>query len=222
MTSSEVSVMEKELSVIIVDDFEMSRLGMRQMLKNIKDINTIREAENSKELTDLIKKDEPDIIFMDIQLGDEIGIDITRQILAKYPDTIILAITSSKEIQHFSEMLEAGAAGFLLKNINQAELEQAIHEVINGNMYFSKEFHDIAKKLLPKQKKRNQVNLTDREKEILRLICLGNSNQEIADELKLSTHTIDAHRKKLLSKTGARNTASMITISLRDGLIDIS
>lgn len=214
--------MENKLSVIIVDDFEMARLGMHHMLTNISVVETIREAKNSKELLMLMKAEEPDIIFMDIQLGDENGVELTSQILSKYPNTFILAVTSSKEVQHFSEMLDAGAVGFMFKNITQEEMEKAISEVLIGNMYFSKEFSNIANKLVPKQHKKSVVKLTDREKQVLKLICMGNSNQEIADELELSSHTVDGHRKNLLHKIGARNTASMIMISIKDGLIDFN
>ncbi len=213
--------MEQRLSAIIVDDFEMSRLGMRQMLSGISCIEKLREASNSKELMDLLKQEEPDMIFMDVQLGDEQGYEITRQVLAKYPDTYVLAITSSKEVQHFIEMMEAGAVAFILKNISHTDLEKAICEVAKGNSYFSKEFIDVAGKLVPRQPKRSKIALSDREKEVLWYICQGSSNQEIADSLGLSSHTIDAHRKNLISKTGARNTASMITIAIRDGLIDV-
>lgn len=213
--------MENKLSVIIVDDFEMARIGMRHMLKGISTVGTIREAKNSKELFILIKSEEPDIIFMDIQLGDENGVEITKQVLLKYPDTYILAITASKEVRYFSEMRDAGAVGFLFKSVTHVELEKAIDEVVIGNMCFSKELVNLADKLVPKKIKKPTIKLSNRECQVLKLICLGNSNQKIASELKLSLHTINTHRKHLLHKIGAKNTASMIMISIKDGIIDI-
>lgn len=213
--------MDKKISVIIVDDFELSRVGLRYMLKTIPYIDDIKEATNSKELFDLLKIEEPDIILMDVNLDDENGIEITEQVLKKIRDTYIIAITASKDIQHFTEMMNAGAVGFLLKNVTKEELKKAFDEILKGDTYFSKEFLTAAKQLLPKQGKTSKIKLSDRETEILKLICLGNSNQEIAETLELSPHTIDAQRKKLLNKIGARNTASMIMISIREGLIDL-
>ncbi len=210
-----------KIDVIVVDDFEMSLLGMRFMLGNIDFVSSVQEASDSKELFQLLKNHEPDVIFMDINLGSENGIELTKKVLDMHPDTYIVALTASKDIQYFIEMVDAGAAGFLLKNVTNDELEEALTEILKGNVYYSKEFLTVANQMLPKYKKRNNVKLSDREKEVLRLICDGHSNQEIANDLGLSSHTIDAHRKKLLSKIGARNTASMIMMSIRDGLIEV-
>lgn len=214
--------MDNPISVIIVDDFEMSRIGLHYMLKNIPFIESVHEATNSKELFSLIKKDEPDLILMDVNLDLENGIEITKQVFRKLTNTYIIAITASKDIQDFINMIDAGAAGFLLKNVTNIELEKAIREILKGEMYFSKEFLAVANQLTPRYNKKSKVKLSDREKEVLKHICLGYSNQEIADELDLSSHTIDAHRKKLLNKIGAKNTASMIMISIKEGLIEIN
>ncbi len=213
--------MVNKIDVIVVDDFEMSLLGMRFMLGNIDFVSSVQEASDSKELFQLLKNHEPDVIFMDINLGSENGIELTKKVLDMHPDTYIVALTASKDIQYFIEMVDAGAAGFLLKNVTNDELEEALSEILKGNVYYSKEFLAVANQMLPKYKKKNNVKLSDREKEVLRLICDGHSNQEIANDLGLSPHTIDAHRKKLLSKIGARNTASMIMMSIRDGLIEV-
>lgn len=212
--------MDKVVSVVSVDDHEIFRLGLISILHKIPSIKVIGDVENGVHLFNLLKQNVPDIIFMDIDLGDENGIDVTRKVLAKYPNVMVLAITSSDEIRYFNEMIEAGAVGFLLKNIREAELKVAIQEVLEGNMYFSKEFLIIARQLNPVQKKSKNYQISDREKEVLRLICQGYSNQEISDHLILSVHTVDAHRRNLLSKLNARNTAEMIMISFREGLIN--
>lgn len=213
--------MEHKLDIIVVDDFEMSRIGMRYMLNKIVFVDSIREASDSNELFELINANEPDVIFMDVNLENESGIDVTQQVLRKFPDTYIIALTSSNDVQYFIEMVNAGVTGFLLKNITQEELEKALKEILEGKVYYSKEFLTVAKQLLPGKRNKPRVKLSDREKQVLQLICMGYSNQDIAAELKLSTHTIDAHRKKLLHKIGAKNTASMIAISIQEGLISI-
>jgi DNA-binding NarL/FixJ family response regulator len=212
--------MDNIVSVAIIDDHDIFRLGLTVILNNIPYIKVIGDASGSAQLFNIIKQHEPDIIFMDIDLGDENGIEITKKVLAKYPKINIIAITSSDEIRYFKEMIDAGAVGFLLKNIKEHELKNAIEEILHGNMYFSKEFLMVARQLNPAKLKKSTIQISDREKEILRLICQGFSNQEIADELYLSFHTVDAHRRNLLSKINARNTAEMIMISFREGLIN--
>lgn len=212
--------MEDIVSVIIVDDHDIFRLGLTVMLNKIPYIKVIGDVSDSCQLFNLLKQRDADIVFMDIDLGSENGIDIAKKLLAKYPDVNILAITSSDEIRYFKEMIEAGAKGFLLKNIKEAELRVAIEEILHGQMYFSKEFLMVARQLNPAKIKKSSILISDREKEVLRLICQGYSNQEIADELFLSFHTVDAHRRNLLSKINARNTAEMIMISFREGLIN--
>lgn len=213
--------MSDKINVVIVDDYEVFQIGFRYMLNNLPIVENTFEVSSSKELKELLNDIDPDVIFMDVNLGDEKGFYVTRQILAKNPTIYVVAITASKDIEDFIEMIDAGAMGFLLKNITQKELEVALEEIINGNMYFSKEFLTAAKQLLPKKKKQTKIQLSEREKEVLKHICMGYSNQEIAEALNLSSHTIDAHRKKLLSKTGARNTASMIMLSIKDGIIEL-
>lgn len=212
--------MKNVVSVVSVDDHEIFRLGLISILNKIPYIKVIGDVSNSTQLFNLLKQGEPDIIFMDIDLAEENGIDVTRKLLAKYPKVMIIAITSSDEIIYFNEMIEAGAVGFLLKNIREFELNVALQEILQGNMYFSKEFLMVARQLNPVQLRNKDYQISDREKEVLRLICQGYSNQEISERLIFSIHTIDAHRRNLLSKINARNTAEMIMISFREGLIN--
>jgi DNA-binding NarL/FixJ family response regulator len=212
--------MEK-ISVYIIDDYELSRIGLTYMLKDIPFVEQIEVAANSKELFELLKKEEPDIILMDIQIGEEYGVEITKKVLQKYPDIYVVGITSSHDFLIFKEMLEAGASAFVLKKITKEELQQALEEVLNGNNYFSREYLSLAKQLSPTKKRVSKLKLSDREKEVLQLLCRGFSNQEIAKKLSVSAHTSDAHRRKLLQKMEARNTANMIMIAVRDGLIEL-
>jgi DNA-binding NarL/FixJ family response regulator len=119
-------------------------------------------------------------------------------------------------------MLSAGASAFLLKNATEQEIQKAIKSVVKGENYFSKEFLFLARNFITNQQKKSNVSLSDREKEILAFICQGYSNQEIADAINLSIHTVDTHRRNLLNKTGAKNTASLVMTAFRDGLMDIN
>ncbi len=213
--------MSDKISVIVVDDFELTLVGLHHILLNIPIIEKVREAFNGKELFELVKEEEPDLVLMDVQLDGENGIELTRQLLARVPDTLVIALSASKDVEHFISMMEAGASGFLLKNSTTEELEVAIEEVLKGKPFFSKEFHGVAKKMAFNSNGKIKISLSEREQEVLKLICLGYSNQEIAENLQLSHHTIDAHRKKLLNKTGAKNTAKMITMAIKEGLVDV-
>lgn len=214
--------MENLIEVIIVDDHKIFRVGLEALISSFENVNVVGEAENSSELFQLLKKTEPDIIFMDLNLGGENGIDITKKVLARYPDIIVIAITSSDEVNNFNDMLEAGASAFLLKNVSETELRQAISEVVKGNNYFSKEFLFLAKQFTKQTGKKSKIQLSDRETEVLNLICQGYSNQEIALSIDLSIHTVDTHRKNLLNKTGAKNTARLVMIAFREGLLDVN
>ena len=212
--------MENSIEIIIVDDHKIFRVGLEAILNCIENVNVIGDVENSTELFQLLRKTEPDILFMDVNLGAENGIDLTRKVVARYADILVIAITSSDEVNNFNDMLEAGASAFLLKNASEQELQKAINEVIKGNYYFSREFLFLAKKFSIKPKKKVKIQLSEREKEVLNLICQGYSNQEIAAKIDLSVHTVDSHRRNLLNKTSARNTASLVMIAFRDELLD--
>ncbi|HBH47730.1 MAG TPA: DNA-binding response regulator [Bacteroidales bacterium] len=214
--------MESKLEIIITDDHKIFRVGLEAILSGFENIEVIGDAENGKELFELLRKTEPDIIFMDVNLVEESGIDLTRKVLAKYPDIIVIALTSSDEVNNFNDMLEAGASAFMLKGASEQEIKRAIDTVVAGDYYFSKEFMFLAKNFYKQPKKTSKIVLSDREKEVLSLICQGHSNQEIADAIDLSVHTVDSHRRNLLNKTSARNTASLVMIALRDGLIEVT
>jgi len=139
--------------------------------------------------------------------------------LFRYPEIKVVALTISESIALFNDMIAAGASGFLLKNIKEAELEGAINAVMEGDNYFSKEYLALVK---PKQvaKSKSKIALSEREKEVLSLICEGNSNNEIAEELNISVYTADQHRRNILLKTDAKNTAQLVMIAFKEGLVN--
>lgn len=213
--------MESIITIAIVDDHNIFRLGLDIILNSINYVKVIGDVATGNQLHNLLKQHKPDIIFMDVNLENENGADLTKEVLSKYTDVKIIAITSSDEIKHFKEMIDAGAHGFLLKNVQENIIEEAIQSVVNNNMYFSKEFLLFARQLTPaRNKASHNIQISEREKEVLRLICQGYSNAKIAKEMVLSSHTIDAHRRSLLSKTGAKNTAEMIMIAFKEQLIN--
>jgi DNA-binding NarL/FixJ family response regulator len=221
MMSKIAVIMNDKIDIVLVDDHKIFRVGLEALLSGLDNINVVGDVERGEDLFKLLRKEEPDIIFMDVNLDDESGIDLTRKVLARYPFIKIIALTSSDEVNNFNEMIDAGASAFILKNASEKELQKAIDEVIKDNNYFSREFLFLAKQFNGKPKKRSNIHLSERELQVLKLICEGNSNQEIAGQIGISVHTVDTHRRNLLSKTEARNTASLVMIALRDGLLEL-
>lgn len=205
--------------VIIVDDHVIFRKGLLAILNEIDSIKVVGEASNGNEVLDLLKKQEADIIFMDIKMPVMDGVEATRKVMAKYPDMKIVALTMFEEISYFNQMIEAGASGFLLKKTTTEELEKAISLVLNDESYFSEEFMSSVNKYLKPQQKNSTIQLTDREREVLELICKGYSNTGIAKFLGVSTRTIDGFRAKLFEKTGAKNAPNLVMYALKNGLV---
>jgi DNA-binding NarL/FixJ family response regulator len=205
--------------VIIVDDHVIFRKGLHTILNEIDQVKVVGEASNGNEVLDLLKKQETDIIFMDIKMPVMDGIEATRKVLSKYPEIKIIALTMFEEISYFNEMIEAGASGFLLKKTTSEELEKAISMVLIDEGYFSEEFMSTVNKHIRPKQKYPSIILTDREQEVLELICKGNSNAAISKFLGLSSRTIDGHRARLLEKTGAKNAPSLVMFAIRNGLV---
>ncbi len=207
------------IRIIVVDDHIIFRKGLRTILNEINDVKVVAEASNGHELLETLKKQEADVILMDIKMPVMDGIEATRKVLSRYPEMKIIALTMHEEISYFNKMMEVGASGFLLKKTNQDELEQAILSVIKDENYFSEEFKSSLEKPQFHTTKKIDIVLTDREKEVLELICKGKANPEISKLLGLSQRTIDGHRARLFDKTGAKNAPHLVMFAIKNGLI---
>ena len=205
------------ISLIIADDHEIFRKGLRTVLNEISFIKVIGEASNGSELLKTMKSNPADVILMDIKMPVMDGIQATSKIMEKHPDTRVIALTMHEEIGYFNRMIDAGATGFLLKKTNKAQLEKAIIAVYNDETYFAEEFIISTNKVVP-QKKSN-IKLSEREKQVLEFICKGFSNNEIAKQLGLSQRTVDGHRGRLFDKTGAKNAPNLVLFAIKNNLI---
>lgn len=214
--------MEKIIKVAIVDDYELLRKGLRMELEEVKNIKIISEFENGKEFLDSLDKEEVDIVFMDIDMPVMNGIEATRKALIKHPKLKIIALTSGNNIESFQNMLEAGAIGFLLKNVTKSTIEDAILSAIKGNHYYSGEMVAmLTNNFLHPQNKEELIKLTIREQEILFLICKGMQNSEIGEKLFISKRTVDGYRASMMSKIDVKNTASLILYAIKNKLVEI-
>jgi DNA-binding NarL/FixJ family response regulator len=207
------------IKVIIVDDHVIFRKGLVAILNEIDDVKVVGEASNGHDVLNLLKKQTADIILMDIKMPVMDGIEATRKVSERFPHIKVVALTMFEEISYFNKMIEAGAAGFLLKKTNVDELEAAIHNVFEGDSYFSEEFMSSVTKHIKPKSKQPDIKLSEREIEVLKLICKGFSNPEIAKELHISPRTIDGHRAKLLEKTGAKNAPNLVMYAVKHGLV---
>jgi DNA-binding NarL/FixJ family response regulator len=208
------------IKIIIADDHVIFRKGLFTILNEINNIKVVGEASNGHELLEILKKTAADVILMDIRMPKMDGIEATKKVRALYPGIKIIALTMYEEISYFNKMSEVGASGFLLKKTNQDELEKAILTVLADGNYYSEEFiSNLEKQQVASVSKKTEVILTDREQEVLELICKGMSNPEIAKHLGLSQRTIDGHRARLFEKTGAKNAPHLVMFAIRNGLI---
>jgi DNA-binding NarL/FixJ family response regulator len=209
-------------SIIIADDHQMFIDGIKVLLLQEPAISVIGEALNGKELLDLLKKQTPDIILMDINMPVLDGIEATKIIRKKYPTVKILMLTMYSSKQYITSMIAAGANGYILKNTGKEELMKAIEVLQGGNSYYSQEVTSRIMESFRKKDMHTEVNpeLTEREKEVLILIAEEFTASEIGDKLNISHYTVDAHRKNMLSKCNVRTTVGLVKFAMERGLLD--
>ena len=211
------------LSVILVDDHQLFREGLKLLLSNLKMVKKIQVASDGAEFLDYIKQGaKPDIVFMDIDMPKVNGIEATQKSLQINKDLKIIALSMYSDEDYYTQMIEVGAKGFILKNSGIQDIEIAINQIMDGKNYFSQEIlNGLLKNLNPKKQKTVKTELSEREEEVLFHICKGLSNQEIADKLYLSKRTVDKHRENILSKTNSRNTAGLVIYAIKNGIVEI-
>ncbi len=210
----------KKISVLLVDDHTVIRQGMKALLASEMDIEVISEAENGRQAVQLAQKLKPEIIVMDLAMPHMNGAEATRQILKACPFSRVLVVTSYANAECISELLKAGAAGYLVKQTAAAELSRAIREVRRGNSFFS----PAISKLL-RDNNRSTLNgestreLTARESQVLQLIADGFSNKAIASELDISIKTVEKHRQQVMNKLDIHETAGLTRYAISKGLV---
>lgn len=210
------------IKIIITDDHRMFRESLRKILTidNVADV--ISEAENGNDLLSQLEHLKPDIILMDIAMPVMTGIETTSKVLEKYPEIKVLALSSFGDEKYYFSMVEAGAKGFLLKNAGIDELKNAIAEVSKGGSWFSPELlQKVILNLNSKVKRNTDTELSEREVEILKLVCQSMTNEQIAEKINLSYDTVKWHRANILAKTGRTNTAGLVIYAIKNQLIEI-
>ncbi|MBX2914669.1 MAG: response regulator transcription factor [Cyclobacteriaceae bacterium] len=194
-----------KINVFIVDDHFMVIEGLRALLQGAEDIDYVGHAMNAASCLAYLKKEQPDVILMDINLPDQSGIELSKHIMDNYPEIAVLAVSSFNQRSFIQDMLDNGAKGYVLKNVTQSELWQAIRAVAIGKTWVSAEVVQTLRQRQP-----DRPIITRREKEVLECIAQGLTNPQIAEQLFVSITTIESHRKNLLHKLNANNTASLV------------
>jgi DNA-binding NarL/FixJ family response regulator len=200
--------------IFIVDDHYMVIEGIRSLLQHEKHIEWMGHAMNAASCLGFLKRQLPDVILMDVNLPDMSGTDLCKEVKQLYPSVFILGLSTYNQHAIIRNMTENGASGYILKNATKEELLEAIAIVMSGKNYLSMEV------ALSLRKHSNEMPMiTRREKEVLQLIAEGFTNAEMATKLFISVPTINTHRKSLLEKFDARNTAILIGKATKQGLI---
>ena len=217
--------MKNHIKVLLAEDHTIVRNGIVALLEKEEDIKIIAEAKNGEEVLTLLESGvAPDVILTDINMPDMNGIELISALKISYPNIKTLVLTMLDDENHVNQSLNAGAHGYLLKNVNIDEIIFAIKQITKGYKYICT---GISLNLLAQassnpysQKIKLDVDISKREIEILNLIAQGFTNSEIADKLFTSKRTIEGNRQNLLDKTGTKNTAALINFVVRNKIID--
>jgi DNA-binding NarL/FixJ family response regulator len=211
--------MSTKLKVFIVEDHAIFREGLKRVIAEMDDAELIGEAENGAVFLEMLKKCSPDIVLMDIQMPVMDGLEATERALKFDPSLKILVISMFGEEEYVYSMVEKGVSGFILKTSGIQDLERAIKRICNGQQYYSEETMGLLVKKVRQIDSVEKIVFTDKEMEVLRLLCKGSSNNEIADKLFLSVRTVEGYRNKLLQKTGSANVINLVIFALRHKLV---
>ena len=214
------------MKILLVDDHKLIRDAIFSYLDQDPEFEVVGQVGNGQEAIDFLGENTVDVVMMDINMPVMDGVDSTREIMKEWPEMKILALTMMSDNQHIKQMMNAGALGYILKNCTEEEVKDALRTVFGGETYYSSEVTEVVMQSMMKKKPLKtshmvvEIPLTEREKEVLRLIIKEYSNQEIADELFISPRTVDAHKRNLLEKTGSKNVAGLVLYAIDKQLFE--
>lgn len=211
------------IRLVLADDHELLRLGFQTMLRKIPGIEVVGEAEDGKELIEKAEQLRPDVIITDINMPRMDGITATKQLSRSLPETPIIALTMFDEDSLLIDMLEAGAKGYIIKNTGKDEILNAINTVLEGRPYYCHKTSSrlaalIANSQFNPYRKKTKASFTDREVQIIELLCQEWSNKEIGEQLALSQRTVESHRERIFEKMEVRNLAGLVVFAIKNGL----
>ncbi len=212
---------KKSIRVLIVDDQYVFRLGLKALIHNMEGIEVVGEASDGLMMIKKAIELKPDLVLTDIKMPQLDGIAATKELFKLLPDSRVIALSAYIKDDLILQMLESGAMGYLVKSADAIEIKEAIETVFNRKPYFCKEITLRLTDIVTKNYKlpsKTEANFTERELEIIRLICSAFTSKEIANTLHLSKRTVEGHRTRILDKIGAKSIAGIITFAIESGI----
>lgn len=214
----------RDINVYIADDHTLFRKAMVNLLRTFSRVNEVKDAENGKELLELVKKEPPQVVVVDLQMPIMDGVEASEILVRKFPDVKVIMLTMHDSEKYILHMVELGVHAFLLKNTEPEELERAIYTVHDKDFYHNDLVAGVLRKSIREQLEArrpefSRISLTDREKEILHLICKEMTIREIAIHLNISENTVRNHRVNLMEKIGTDNAIGLVRFAYESGLL---
>ena len=213
------------IKVGIADDHKIFRKGVILSLRQYTNISFVFEADNGEELMKELESNQPDIILMDLRMPNKDGVETTKEVSKKYPNIKILILTMFEDERFVAHLMENGANGYLLKNADPAEIKKAIMEVMARGYYLNNFVNRVLlKKSAAKSKSlpslNNEIEISEREREVVRLLCMEFTASEIALKMDISPRTVESIKDRLMERFGLKNTAGLVFFAVKNNLID--
>ncbi|AXG71037.1 transcriptional regulatory protein DegU [Kordia sp. SMS9] len=214
-------------NIALVDDHLLFREGIKAIFQDEKEMKITLEASDGQEFLEVLRNAvvKPDVLLLDIRMPNLDGYETAKIVLEKYPAMKIIILTMHEEERHIIRMIELGVNGYLMKNASRNEVINCIESVLEYDYYFNNKITSIMRKVMMYKGKRTTTHiihdLTEREIEVLTLICKEFTAKEIGEKLFISFRTVEGHRKKLLSKLNVRNTAGLVVLALKNEIVKI-
>jgi two-component system, NarL family, response regulator NreC len=215
--------MPEMIRLLIADDYPMFREGLKLILQQYEHLHITGEAMNGKELVSLVEEQQPDVVIADIHMPEMDGVAATKIITERFPAVKVLAFSMYGDYHLIVDMLDAGAKGYLLKDVMKDDLLDAVHTVADGEMYYCRTTNLLLAKLLSKSDKLpfhpvSPDQFNEKEREVIRLLCEGYGSKEISVKTSLTVYTVDTYRRRIYEKIGCRNLAGVVVYAVRTGM----
>ncbi len=215
-----------KIDVCIVDDHQIFRKAMQRLLKTFKRVNEVLEAENGQACLQLLKQHQPQVLLLDLEMPVMNGVDCAEAVLKKYPDIKIIILTMHDSEKYMLYLMEMGVHSFLLKNTGPEELEMAITQVVDNDFYHNELLNSVLRKGIHQNGIKVEkpafvklADLTEREQEVLRMICREMSVKDMALQLGVATSSVQTYKTRIMAKLGIKNTIGLLRFALETGLI---
>jgi DNA-binding NarL/FixJ family response regulator len=215
-----------EIRVLLVDDHAIERQGIRSLLDEQPDVRVVAEAGDGLEALPLVSQCHPDVVITETIMPRMNGLELTGQLLRRYPDLKVLVLTRNDREDCVLRLVQAGAGGYLLKTVDRADLLAAVRAVVHGGRVLQPGalecvLDDYLQRVREPTARRYAVELTPREREVLKLIAEGNTNQDIAELLCLSRKTVETHRSNIMDKLDLHKVTDLVRYAIREGLVGL-